>query len=664
MRKKRLPLFAALVTIVAVAMAIAASTALADGTIEWDGQGTSIVDGHRVLNTQKCGADDPFGPGVEYIQWNFTGASAVTSATLTINGSDVYLYPGPNSDKNGGTIKFFTPFYNLDTVTAVIAYVGTISNSQFTISHGCGGGKFQPDLTTEAATDGEGQAGDTLTDTAFLTGGSTDPVMGGTVDFALYNLDDDPDCEGTPIFTDLDVPVTGEADGTADVTSDGYVVLEKGTYSWVASYSGDDNNDPAGPNDCGEDSETLTFDAAAPTVVTEIHLEGEGDTESVIVAPYEVALGSTVHDKGTVTGPAALGIPTGDVDFEFWKGDDCVGDEDEAPPVQVGVLSNVDLDANGVAHPSASFGPLGAGSYFFTAHFNTGDENKWEDGDAICEPLTVNKGDLDIVTYIHNAAHGVVTEVPVGGTVHDTATFSGAVAGIAPDPDAVGFAWYTTIDCTGEGTLKSNTGEDEDSGDPRSEAVGPLASGAYSFRARFAGDDNYNAVPGSDVACEPLSVRTFGKTQGFWGNRNGQALISAGFTYTLGSSPSGCYINVTKTNSKTILPNTLNGVSILQNCQTAGLRDPNISVGSINNLLSQTLALKLNIDFITGFSGQTLGAMGCTPVGTLTSGSTVNAVLAYANELIGNLKLGGTVVTQQQVGDLNGLLGGCVNTEA
>ena len=59
-------------------------------------------------------------------------------------------------------------------------------------------------------------------------------------------------------------------------------------------------------------------------------------------------------------------------------------------------------------------------------------------------------------------------------------------------------------------------------GDPRSEDVGPLASGAYSFRARFAGDDNYNAVPGSDVDCEPLSVRTFGKTMGFWGNRTGR----------------------------------------------------------------------------------------------------------------------------------------------
>src|SRR5262245_36556501 len=173
--------------------------------------------------------------------------------------------------------------------------------------------------------------------------------MGGTVTFKLYNLDDDADCTGIPLFTE-EVSVTGEADGTAEVsTSTGYLISSKGTYTWVASYSGDDDNEPAGPTDCGDDDETILFDAAAPDVETELHL----DDESVIAAPdFEVALGSTVHDKGIVTGPATLGAPQGTVYFTFYETIDCdasLGEEDPLTGVPAGSKA---VDANGVAHPS------------------------------------------------------------------------------------------------------------------------------------------------------------------------------------------------------------------------------------------------------------------------------------------------------------------------
>src|SRR5256884_2913184 len=47
----------------------------------------------------------------------------------------------------------------------------------------------------------------------------------------------------------------------------------------------------------------------------------------------------------------------------------------------------VTLDASGVAHPSASQGPLSAGSYSFIAHYN-GDPN-YTATDSPCEPLEV-----------------------------------------------------------------------------------------------------------------------------------------------------------------------------------------------------------------------------------------------------------------------------------
>src|SRR5687767_10058198 len=126
---RRLSLFAALVTIAAVGMAIMASNAFANGSIDWapQKQGTSVVDGHRVLNSEQCDEanNGPFvGPNTSYLQWNFTGSSGVTAATLTINGADVTNFPGVFSDQTGNVIKFWTPFYDLDSLSAVVNYTG------------------------------------------------------------------------------------------------------------------------------------------------------------------------------------------------------------------------------------------------------------------------------------------------------------------------------------------------------------------------------------------------------------------------------------------------------------------------------------------------------------------------------------------------------------
>src|SRR5207245_2651654 len=83
---------------------------------------------------------------------------------------------------------------------------------------------------------------------------------------------------------------------------------------------------------------------------------------NVVVA---VPAGTTVHDKATVSG--SFGTPTGTVTFTFFTTSGaCTGTS-----VASGTVT---LDASGVAHPSASQGPLSAGSYSFIAHYN-GDPN-------------------------------------------------------------------------------------------------------------------------------------------------------------------------------------------------------------------------------------------------------------------------------------------------
>src|SRR5256884_9093412 len=108
--------------------------------------------------------------------------------------------------------------------------------------------------------------------------------------------------------------------------------------------------------------------------------------DATLTPVVTVPAGTTVHDKATLAG--AFGTPTGTVTFTFFTASSaCTG-------ASVG-SGTVTLDASGVAHPSASQGPLSAGSYSFIAHYN-GDLN-YTATDSPCEPLTVTgSADLSI----------------------------------------------------------------------------------------------------------------------------------------------------------------------------------------------------------------------------------------------------------------------------
>src|SRR2546427_347656 len=85
--------------------------------------------------------------------------------------------------------------------------------------------------------------------------------------------------------------------------------------------------------------------ALTPTALTEIH----NASHNVVVA---VPAGTTVHDKATLAGD--FGTPPGTVPFTFFStSSTCTGTS-----VASGTVT---LDASGVAHPSASQGPLSAG---------------------------------------------------------------------------------------------------------------------------------------------------------------------------------------------------------------------------------------------------------------------------------------------------------------
>ena len=107
--------------------------------------------------------------------------------------------------------------------------------------------KANPAIST-TATSGTLPPG-TITDTATLTG--VTESAGGSITFRLYGPSASPNCSGAAVFTSAAVPVSGP--GTyGPVTA---TVTAGGSYYWIASYSGDANNNPVAGT-CGDAGET------------------------------------------------------------------------------------------------------------------------------------------------------------------------------------------------------------------------------------------------------------------------------------------------------------------------------------------------------------------------------------------------------------------------
>ena len=109
-------------------------------------------------------------------------------------------------------------------------------------------------LTTRAS--GPIAIGQQISDTATLTGGFN-PT--GTMTFTLFGPDN-VECTGQPIFTSVH-PVTTNG----DYPSAPFTPTLVGTYRWIAHYSGDANNGPAGPTSCNDALEAVLVSQVTTT---------------------------------------------------------------------------------------------------------------------------------------------------------------------------------------------------------------------------------------------------------------------------------------------------------------------------------------------------------------------------------------------------------------
>jgi uncharacterized repeat protein (TIGR01451 family) len=341
--------------------------------------------------------------------------------------------------------------------------------------------KAKPTITTDAQ-DTAKLPDATVNDTATLSG--LNPGAGGTVVFRLYGPSSSPVCNDNGVnknlvFTSGAVTVNGN--GTYGPVST--QVTKAGTYYWIASYSGDANNESV-TGTCGEATEVSSVDKASPGITTTA-------TASTTLP------GGTIKDTANVTGLTS--DATGNVVFNLYGPSaqpDCTG-----TPVFTSTKAIGTVTGGAASVDSNTFTPTTAGSYYWTASYE-GDSNN-NPAIAACgadnETSVVNPNTPRISTVATASAN-----IQLGGTISDAATVSGlAVAGTY---GSVTFALYGPDDATCATTpvftstvalTATDNGDGTASGTAASGSFTPTATGTYRWIAAYNGDDNNNVIAGA-----------------------------------------------------------------------------------------------------------------------------------------------------------------------
>jgi uncharacterized repeat protein (TIGR01451 family) len=156
-------------------------------------------------------------------------------------------------------------------------------------------------------------------------------------------------------------------DDEVTVTSEPFAVDAAGTYQWIASYSGDADNEPVS-GACGDDGETSTVAQAQPQLST------SATSTELAARPLATPLApsSTVTDTATLTG--LDDGATGTVRFSVW-GPQEVGAAPSCTGAPLQVFAGVPLTPTGTGTATAASPPLTVqlpGAYHWVARY-TGD---------------------------------------------------------------------------------------------------------------------------------------------------------------------------------------------------------------------------------------------------------------------------------------------------
>jgi hypothetical protein len=192
-------------------------------------------------------------------------------------------------------------------------------------------GEQSPVLSLVTSAPPSASVGDTITDTATLSGGAG-PT--GTITWRLYS---DPGC------TSLVDTVVANVHGNGSYsTSPGYTTTAAGTYHWVATYSGDANNASVS---------TACSDPNEQTIVTnQLTLVTDASSGSV---------GGSISDKATLSGGRN---PTGSIIWRLYG----PGDAACSSPIQT-FSQNISGDGT---YTSPTYSPASPGVYRWIASYS------------------------------------------------------------------------------------------------------------------------------------------------------------------------------------------------------------------------------------------------------------------------------------------------------
>jgi uncharacterized repeat protein (TIGR01451 family) len=237
--------------------------------------------------------------------------------------------------------------------------------------------KASPSIVTNASVTGDGVVGtDTTCDSATLSGSFNGT---GTITFTLTAPDNTTSQVGSP------VTVSGDASYDSPSCP---ALTQVGTYTWHATYSGDDLNNGAVDNGANE---SVTSIKASPSI-------------STTQAPASGSVGDTYKDKATLFGGVS---PTGTITFDLFANDSCSGE-----PVHEETVS---VDGNGTYETPTGVQLNSANTYYWVASYGGDANNQSATSGCADEPVVVHGATIQIAKTVDAAQVNVGD--PIGFTM-------------------------------------------------------------------------------------------------------------------------------------------------------------------------------------------------------------------------------------------------------
>ncbi len=399
------------------------------------------------------------------------GGSISDSATLATGsnptGSITFTLFGPNNATCAGAPAFtstitvagngnysaanFTPT-TAGTYRWIAAYSGDNNNNA--ISGACNDanesvvvGKANPTIATTAS--GPVAPGGIISDSATLAAG-TGPS--GTITFTLFGPDN-ATCTGAVAFAS-----TVTVAGNGNYGSGNFAPTVAGTYRWVASYSGDANNNSIS-GACNDAGESVVVGKASPALTT--------------TASAAALFGQTVSDSAALAGGIS---PTGTITFNLF------GPNDATCTTAAVFNATIPVTSGNGTYGSGNFTPTAVGTYRWIANYSGDVNNNAVAGvcGAANESVVVSKANT--TTGLTSSQNPSV----FGQNVTFTATISANAPGAGVPTGTVTF----TIDGVAQAPVNLSGGSASISTSGLTVAGSP-----HTITAQYDGNANFNQSP-------------------------------------------------------------------------------------------------------------------------------------------------------------------------